>query len=766
MPKKEIVNHSTKSTKKTIEKNNTTKKAGAQKTAVKKSIANAKTDDSSRTKSTEQLRTSVKSTSTKVRTTKPSVTKNVVATSTSQRKTGVQKVDVPQTSKKPKQKASSDDKATSKSSSQSNVKSEKKEIRATSAATHSLKSSKNIRKKSAVTTRRISNTEAKSMTRKSSKEKDTETQSPRRKDSHSDSDTPVQIKYPDNLNEAQFAQMVRDYAKQQMPEEVLSIAKLYKDFGWESYASDINKKVTEIMELEERAFDDDYIEYSENEFKTLRGDSNTNDPVGLYLKEIGRKKLLTAQEEIDLAKSMRESEKKIVDVLKSSGILIVEMYTLLHHVKRAEQEESIGTSRDYLYEQNIEIKKLLQLYRDDLKDMGGALSNYMSMKYQVYLRGEDMYANPQLQKLRNAVLKKIKKIHIDSSEIQRLSDVFFNLIKTIKNYKNQQREIQRKLNFNSITELRALCRNFITRVQRNELQKKLGLSVDEIKKNIQEYKIAAKKLETIEFDYEIELEKIQEFSAYIAQNHLKMQEAKENLIESNLRLVVSIAKKYTNRGLFFFDLVQEGNLGLVRAVEKFEYKKGFKFSTYATWWIRQAITRSISDQARTIRVPVHMIEQINKISKEERQLMQTLGREVTDEEIAECLGWEKDKIEKVRNVSREPISLETPIGEDEDSLLGDFVEDQTKNTPTKLTAFSLLKEQLREVLSTLSPREQEVMRLRFGLNDGYALTLEEVGLRFNVTRERIRQIEYKALKRLQHSKYRLRLRDYLEGGIE
>ncbi|XP_060083737.1 RNA polymerase sigma factor RpoD-like [Ylistrum balloti] len=211
-----------------------------------------------------------------------------------------------------------------------------------------------------------------------------------------------------------------------------------------------------------------------------------------------------------------------------------------------------------------------------------------------------------------------------------------------------------------------------------------------------------------------------------------------------------------------FDLVQEGNLGLVRAVEKFEYLRGFKFSTYATWWIRQAITRSISDQARTIRVPVHMIEQINKVVRVEKKMMQSLGREVSDDEIAENLGWEKEKVKNARNVSREPISLETPIGEEDDSLLSDFVEDKNTSSPTKLTSFYLLQEQLREVLSTLPTREQQVVRLRFGLDDGYPLTLEEVGLHFNVTRERIRQIESKALKRLQHSRYRLKLRDYLE----
>ncbi|KKL15885.1 hypothetical protein LCGC14_2501130, partial [marine sediment metagenome] len=322
---------------------------------------------------------------------------------------------------------------------------------------------------------------------------------------------------------------------------------------------------------------------------------------------------------------------------------------------------------------------------------------------------------------------------------------------------------RKQLNVSSRKETRDLSRKLTQKKAREEIEEELNLTADDIRELIRTIQVNDKKLLRLEVEFHNSINEILEMSKEIEHGRIMLKSAKDRLIKANLRLVVSIAKKYTNRGLHFFDLVQEGNIGLIKAVEKFEYRKGYKFSTYATWWIRQAITRSISDQARTIRVPVHMIEQINKVIRESRQLMQKYGREPTTEEIATKLGWSPSRVKGIKSVARDPISLETPIGDDDETLLGDFIEDRESDNPASKTSYSLLQELIYEVLDTLPEKEQKVLRMRFGLDDGYSHTLEEVGYVFNVTRERIRQIEAKALRRLMHPTRSKKLKDYLEN---
>ena len=490
--------------------------------------------------------------------------------------------------------------------------------------------------------------------------------------------------------------------------------------------------------------------------------SLVDDPIRLYLREIGREHLLTAEQEIELSKKMEEGENIVKSVIKRSGMVIPEFYNIAQKAFSKKDLRELNLSKKEMTEHMTEYRRLNQFYKDTLRAIQQDLKNYMEQKRHLINKDMDYKEDPDCITIRKRIMKAVKNTQIHPEEIQSFSDKFIIASKKIKRYIREQERLEKHLKVESLKELRTLGRHLTIREEREKIETELGLSADEIKEKIRLVQVTDKKLRNLEADFEETIENINQMASEIYHGRIMMKNAKDRLIRANLRLVVSIAKKYTNRGLHFFDLVQEGNIGLIKAVEKFEYQKGFKFSTYATWWIRQAITRSISDQARTIRVPVHMIEQINKVVRESRQLLQTLGREPTDEEIAEKLGWTAIRVKSVKNVAREPISLETPIGEEEDSLLGDFIEDKDVENPANQTAFKVLQEQLGGVLSTLPAREQEVLKMRFGLDDGYSLTLEEVGLYFNVTRERIRQIEAKALRRLRHPKRSRRLKDYLD----
>jgi len=546
-------------------------------------------------------------------------------------------------------------------------------------------------------------------------------------------------------------------------DQIDDVMSMFGDMDIEIVDSAQKVKIPKIkMDLEEDEEHEGEQEEVEFEPGTL---GRTSDPVRMYLREMGSVSLLTREGEVEIAKRIEVGERDVASVILNTPITVKEVISLGERLRKF-QIGAIEISKDVEEEVIEEGEEDVQAMRvlgiiDEIKEIDTRMEEIQVALEQLVAEHADrdpLQQEHAEHKVKMADL--LKSLRLKDRHIEKIAQRLKELSCKVDLVMQEITELEKETS----TQMVPFLTSFDSLKGGSEAQFKSGLNMtqDEAQKLEKRYRSTEKKLTKIEQESGFKASELHNALLAIEEGERKAKLAKSELVEANLRLVVSIAKKYTNRGLQFLDLIQEGNIGLMKAVDKFEYQRGYKFSTYATWWIRQAITRAIADQARTIRIPVHMIETINKLIRTSRQLVQEIGREPSPEEIAERMALPLDKVRKVLKIAKEPISLETPIGEEEDSHLGDFIEDKGVVSPLEAVIKANLSEQTSRVLSTLTPREEKVLRMRFGIGEKSDHTLEEVGQDFEVTRERIRQIEAKALRKLRHPSRAKKLKSFVE----